>query len=288
MKTETRSRIVQGGFLCLAVVGILTPKLEGCTLWGAAGSSASGGTIISKNRDEKPDHTQVLKMHRNGKGYAYFALYAEGGSDPGIKQGVNEKGLAVVTASASCIPKKVRDSQEGKHGSTATLLSTCADCDEVLAKKDSIFPNVKTVFLMISDGRKILMVEVGLDGRFTIETVESGTVVHTNHFLQKPLEEFNLKIGPSSAARFERITQLMKVAPKPCGTDSFAKISRDQHDGPDNSLWRSGKREQTLSSWILETPAHGAPRLRVVVENPGLPEETKLLVLDQKFWKEAK
>jgi len=44
-------------------------SLKACTLWAAAGEDASGGTIISKNRDWKPDHTQVLKMHRDRKVY---------------------------------------------------------------------------------------------------------------------------------------------------------------------------------------------------------------------------
>lgn len=274
---------------CLATLAVsFTARLDACTLWGATGTNDAGGTIISKNRDWKPDHTQVLKMHRGSKGYAYFGLYAEGGTEPGIKEGVNEKGLTVITATASSIPKSMRDNQPGKHGVISTLLSGCVNCDEVLAKKEAIFPNTRTMFIMISDPKKIVMVEVGLEGKYALKTVEQGTVVHTNHFLEKALAEFNIKIGSSSTTRLERITHLMMPPSQPCTIESFAEISRDHHDGPDNSLWRTGKDTRTLASWIIETPAHGAPKLSVVIANPGQQEETRSFVLDQKFWREAK
>lgn len=274
---------------CLAALTLPSGgKLNACTLWGAAGTNAAGGTIISKNRDWKPDHTQVLKMHRSGKGYAYFGLYAVDGTEPGIKEGVNEKGLTVMTASASSIPKSARDNQPGKHGVISRLLSGCANCDEVLAKQDVIFSDARTMFVMISDRKKIVMVEVGLEGKYVLKTIENGPVVHTNHFLEKKLAEFNIKIGSSSAARLDRITHLMKAPSKACTTESFAAISRDQHDGPDNSLWRIGKNERTMASWIIETPARGAPKLRVVIANPGEQEQTHTFVLDQKFWRDTK
>lgn len=273
-------------FVCATVFAAF--NLNACTLWGAAGTDASGGTIISKNRDWAPDHTQVLKMHRSKKGYTYFGLYAEGNNEPGIKAGVNEKGLTVVTASSSSIPKSLRDDQPGKHGVISTLLSGYANCDEVLAKKDAIFPNTRTMFILISDRKKILMVEVGLKGKYALKTIENGTVMHTNYFLEKSLAEFNIKVGTSSPKRLERITHLMKTSRKPYTTESFATMSRDKNDGPDNSLWRTGKSSCTLASWIAETPAQGAPKLRVVIANPGEKEQTHAFILDQKFWRETK
>ena len=98
------AQVPAAGFAALA--GGSSASLNACTLWAAAGGDASGGTIISKNRDWKPDHTQVLKVHRDRKGYAYFGLYAEGNKDPGLKEGVNEHGLTVITATAGAIPKQ--------------------------------------------------------------------------------------------------------------------------------------------------------------------------------------
>ena len=273
--------------VCLLVVASACDA-KACTLWGVAGRKAAGGTIIAKNRDWEPDHMQVLKMSRAGKGYACFGLYAEGGTEPGIKEGVNEKGLTVITASAGSIPKSMRDNQPGKRGIISKLLSGCADCDEVLTRKDSIFPGARAGFVMIADRKKILMVEIGLEGKYAVKAVENSAVAHSNHFLDERLSEFNVKIGKSSATRLERVSQLIKSPAQPFNTESFAVISRDQHDGPDNSLWRTGRNARTLSSWILETPQSGSSKLRVVLANPGQPEEIRTFVLDQKFWSETR
>ncbi|MCF7849085.1 MAG: C45 family peptidase [Kiritimatiellales bacterium] len=268
----------------------LAGNLHACTLWGAAGSDASGGTIISKNRDWKPDHMQVLKMHRNEKGYAYFGLctvYAEE-STKGVVAGVNEKALTVFTAAAGSLPSKMWKSRPVTRRITSTLLQSYAICDDVLANKDAIFSSMRPAFIMISDRKKILMVEVGLDGKYTLKTIENGSVAHTNHFMEETLAEFNIKIGESSLARLDRIKHLLNISPRPCMTDSFALMSKDRHDGPDNSLWRTGKVARTLASWIVETPARGAPKLRVVIANPGQKEETHVFVLDERFWRETK
>jgi hypothetical protein len=258
-----------------------------CTLWGEAGKDAGGGTIIAKNRDWEPDHVQVLRIHRQGKGYAYFGLYAQGGEKPGLKDGVNEKGLTVVTASASSLPKRMRDEDPDKQGVLGRLLSDYATCDQVLANQGTLFPNCRAEFLMIADRKKILVVEIGLHGRHAIRTVENGPAAHANHYLEKSLNEFNVEIGASSARRLERITDLLKACPAPCDTEAFAALSRDQHDGPNNSLWRTGRGIRTLSSWVLETPAEGPQKLRVVLANPGEAETTNAFVLDEKFWKDG-
>ena len=286
MKPRNQCRSVRAWLACVVVLGMFVFTLNACTLWGVVCDNAAGGTILSKNRDWKPDHTQVLKMNRSGKGYAYFGLYAVGGTEPGIKEGVNEKGLTVVTASASSIPQSKRDNQPGKHSVISKLLSGYSSCDEVLAKKDEIFSVTRAMFIMISDSTKILVVEVGLEGQYAIKTIETGSAVHTNHFLEEKLSVFNTKIGSSSATRLERITELLKTASPSHTIESFSKISRDQHAGPDNSLWRTGQNGATLSSWIIETPSHDRPKLKVVMANPGKPEETHTFVLDQKFWSE--
>lgn len=266
-------------------LGSLPMYSNACTLWGVAGKDASGGTIVAKNRDWKPDHTQVLKLQRSGKGYAYFGLYAEGNDDPGLKQGVNEKGLAVMTATASAIPKATREAQPGKGGLMSTLLTHYATCDEVLADQKKLFSDRKPEFLLISDRKKIITLEVGLQGRYAVKVTDSGAAAHSNHYLEDSMADFNKQISASSDTRVRRITELLKTVSKPCDTASFAVMSKDQHDGANNSLWRTGNTgSRTLSSWILETPAQGAPKLRVLLANPGQPEETNQFVLDEKFW----
>lgn len=286
MKDTTLFNYDRAWLACVVVFVMFVGTLQACTLWGMVCTNAAGGTILSKNRDWKPDHTQVLKMNRSGKGYAYFGLYAVGGTEPGIKEGVNEKGLTVVTASASSIPKSKRDNQPGKHAVLIKLLSGYASCDEVLAKKDELFSVTRAAFILISDRTKILVVEVGLEGQYAIKTIDNGSAIHTNHFLEEKLTSFNTKIGASSTTRLDRVAQLLKTASPPHTIETFSKISRDQHAGPDNSLWRTGQNGATLSSWIIETPSCDTPKLKVVMANPGKPEETHTFVLDQKFWRE--
>jgi isopenicillin-N N-acyltransferase like protein len=255
-----------------------------CTLWGAAGIDANGGTILSKNRDWKPDHAQTLELRRNKTGFAYFGLYAVGNNAEGLKQGVNEKGLTVVTATAGAIPKAAREAEQGKGGLMTTLLRHYVTCDQILADKEKLFSNRKPSFLMISDRKKLLVIEVALKGRYAVKVVESGVTAHSNHFLDASLSDCNLKLGESSATRVVRITELLENAPRPLNTTAFAAMSRDHHNGVNNSLWRTGSESATLSSWIVETPRSGAAKLRVLLANPGRPEQTNIFVLDDKFW----
>lgn len=274
--------LILSSFLCAPC-----PTGKACTLWGAAGADASGGTIVSKNRDWPPDHVQVLKLQRPAKGYAYFGLHAEGNDATGIKQGINEKGVAVMTATAGSIPKKVREAQPGRGGLMTTILTGYASCDEVLADQDKLFTNRRPVFMLISDRQKILVLEIGLNGRYTLKAVESGPVVHSNHYLDETMQEFNRRISQSSATRVKRIADLLEQKATPYDTACFAELSRDRKNAPDHSLWRDGKGSHTLSSWIVETPAAGPPKLRVLIANPGQVEVTHQLVLDENFWKQS-
>jgi hypothetical protein len=256
-----------------------------CTLWSAAGNAAGGGTILSKNRDWKPDHRQTVRTVHPKDGFAYFGLYAEGNDDPGMKMGINEKGLCVVSASASSIPKKERNRQKGKTGKMKDILTRCADISAVIKNKDEIFPNARANFYMCSDGKRIIYIEVGLDGKYSIKETAEGLLAHTNHYIEAGMESNNIKIGKSSTTRFARVNGLLKESSLPLTVGRFTEISRDQHDGPDNSLWRTGSKEKTLSSWILRTPEKGATELRLVIANPGEKETVQEITFDDAFWK---
>ena len=136
--------------------------------------------------------------------------------------------------------------------------------------------------------RRALVAGAGIGG-LTAALALARAGFEVEIFEREPaLAEFNLTIGASSAARLERISHLLASSPKPFDTAAFAAMSKDQHDGPNNSLWRTGKGSCTLSSWIVETLAQGAPRLRVVLANPGKPEQTQTFTLDEQFWKTMK
>jgi isopenicillin-N N-acyltransferase like protein len=275
--------------LGVLAAGLAAPAaLNACTLWGAAGADAGGGTVIAKNRDWKPDHVQVLELRRSKTDYAYFGLYAVGNDAEGIKQGVNEKGLSVVTATAGSVPKATREALPGRGGLMTTLLRRYATCDQILADKQELLSGRKPSFLLISDRKQLLVLEVGLGGRYAIKVVDSGVAAHCNHFLEDSLADCNLRASESSTTRVARIAELLRAAPRPLDTAAFAAMSRDHAGGANNSLWRTGSGGATLSSWIVENPPRGPSKLRVVIANPGRPEQTNVFVLDRKFWADTR
>jgi hypothetical protein len=281
--------MLQISHLLLPLISILPLTADACTLWGVAGDPAAGGTIVSKNRDWKPDHQQILRFTRPEKGHAYFGICTvyEGKSTEGIVAGVNEKGLTVFTA-ATNVPRSQWGKNPGKLSFTREFLTDFASCDEFLANADAIFSALRPTFVMIADRNKILMVEVGVSGRYALKIVENDVVAHANHYLDPSLADQNQSISDSSRQRHQRITQLLKTTPHPFTTDTFTTLSKDQCDGPDNSLWRSGKIAQTIASWILNHPPQGPPTLQVKWVNPGSTETTQTFVLDQTFWQQEK
>ena len=277
--------------LRLLLCAVLLPiQALACTLWGAAGDGelvTDGGTLLAKNRDWKPDHRQVLRVVRPPSGYAYFGLYAEGNGSPGLKAGINEQGLSIVVASASSIPKARRDAQRGTQGVLTRVLANYADVEAVLTDADALFSVSRANFFVIADRTRLLTVEVGLQGKYAAKLVEQGVATHTNHYLDPALAgRFGDTPGKSSRARLARIDALLVQAPRPLGVDAFAAMSQDQHAGPDDSLWRSG-REHTLAAWIVRTPASGPPTLDVRIANPGEAQRHERLVLDAAFWRQA-
>ena len=270
--------------LVALVLALALRDAASCTLWGAAGDRAAGqGTIVAKNRDWKPDHVQQAKMVRPRSGHRYFGLFAEGGEEPGLKAGVNEMGLTVVTASASCIPAAARKNQPGKKGVLGEILAGYDSVDAVLANRD-LFRHARAAFFLIADHSKLALVEVGLEGKFAVQTETNGVVSHTNSYLDDELHKATPAVGTSSRKRLERIRTLLAEARAPLTAEQFKKMSTDQHDGPDNSLWRTGEKTRTLATWITEFPKQGPPVLHLKIANPGETIVETSYVLDKKFW----
>ena len=237
-------------FFFLTICILSSVSALGCTLYGSAGeSTAEGGTLVAKNRDWRTEGTQKLKLVSEGK-IAYYALFMEGGSDPGIKAGINEKGLTILSASASSIPTKIRHSYQRTHNIPHKILSQYATVDEALK-----FPDWKgPMFYMLSDATKIAYIEINPDGTTYIKETSNGHLEHTNQYLEKT--QFNIKITESSQVRLKRIQDLMN-SNKKLNFENFKKFSHDENDGPDNSLFRKGKKSKvkTQAIWIT----HYAP-----------------------------
>ncbi len=253
---------------------------EACTLWGAVGAAVQGGgTLVAKNRDWAPDHFQELALLRPAQGFQALVLRAVGGAEPGVKAGVNEKGLVVVSATASQVPRAERDKADQRKGLTSHLLATCASVAEVLKMIDSFR---RPAFYLIGDRKEMAMIEVApVDRRFVTRS-DSGALTHTNHYCAIDSQTIRQKPGPSSRTRLARIDELLKTHPQPYSIENFIRFSADQNAGPDDSIWRTGSdptKRRTLSTWIVALPSKGSPQLYLKTADPGEPEQVCRLSL---------
>ncbi len=254
-------------FLAFAL-SAATPALP-CTLWSANGAKVSeGGSLIVKNRDWTPTQHEKLVLIIPRSGYRYIGLDADGARG-GIKAGINEKGLVVVSASVSSIPAKTRRALPHTLRILRKLLAQCASVDDALAKTNLFMgPEI----LMLADKDKVATVEIGPDGKYAITSRSNAVIYHTNHYLAGGLLKFNERIGKSSLTRYARIARLLAASPAPYDFDKFSSFSDDRNDGPDESIFRTGstpKKIRTLATWAVKLPQKGSPELYVRLFNPG-------------------
>jgi isopenicillin-N N-acyltransferase-like protein len=256
-----------------------------CTLWSARGDDwvKGGGTLIAKNRDWIADHRQVLKLVAPKHGYRYFGIHVKGNDEPGLKAGINEKGLVVVSSTAGSISKKLRKESDTTKGLLVRLLNESDSVDSAL-KKERIFVGPKNI--MLADKTKIAVIEIGLNGEYSVAVKQNGVLTQTNHYLDEKLLKFNEKTGESSRRRQQRIEELLRNHAKPYSMGDFIAFSQDRNDGPDNSIRRTGstpKKEVTMAVWIVYLPENGHPRLYVKLANPKEEEKTSRLNFEDVF-----
>jgi len=263
-------------FLFIINFIILTIKLVPCTLWSANGEEYvfNNGTIIAKNRDWQQNHKQILKLVKPKSGYKYFGLYAEGNDEPGLKAGINEKGLVAITATAGSIPSYIRKNDKHTRNFLSSLLKECDSVDSVL-QKQNLFSGARN--LMIADKTKIAIIEIGLKGKFSIKVIQDNFLYHTNHYIDQSMLKFNKKISLSSLTRYKRIEELLNANKKPFSFDDFIRISNDRNDSPDNSIYRTGKNKnsnKTVAVWIVYLATDESSKIYIKINNPG--EEEKI------------
>jgi isopenicillin-N N-acyltransferase like protein len=251
-----------------------------CTLWGATGQAvAGGGTLIAKNRDWAPDQHHELHIVRPQNGYSSLVLVAVGGGEPGIKAGVNEKGLVIVSASASQIAIAERKKYKQKPNLMSRFLSECASVDEVLNRIGLLR---RPVFYMLGDARELAVVEVSPDGSRSTKRTASGTLQHTNHYCAIESPAIQSKPSRSSLQRLARIEEFLKWDTRPHQLEDFIRFSEDKGAGPDNSIWRTGSspaKARTLATWLVAVRPSGSPQLHLKTADPGQPERTSRLAV---------
>lgn len=252
--------------LSCILLGMTPQPTRACTLFAAQGDAwvQGGGSLIVKNRDWRPEWQEVRLVRSHT--YAYYGIF--GGEDKHLqlKGGVNEKGLAVFSASASSIPKAERLADDAPRMATLSgLLGECASVEEALQQTE-LFSGAK--FLLLADASEIAYVEIAPGGRYAVQKTSNGPLWHTNHYLLPELVTSNVNIGMSSRMRYARIGALLTDGVKPYTLDDFVTFSQDETAGPDNSIWRTGSRAdgpQTLATMAVWLPPSGSPEIYVKI-----------------------
>ncbi|MBI4805921.1 MAG: hypothetical protein HY795_11870 [Desulfovibrio sp.] len=285
--SQARAARIAAVTAVLAWALLSSAQAPACTLWSASGDSAGGGTILAKNRDFSPDSQGRLVLVRPEQGFAYLGFYALVKERERLVAGVNETGLAMVGATAGSLPRAERDVPSRVKSLMAKILANSKDVDEALAHMDW-FAGHAPVMYMLSDAAKTAWVEVGAGGKVAWRETAQGTLAHTNHYISPELGPMNMKVGPSSQARLERIQELL-AGQKKFTIEDFEKFGNDRSDGPDNSIFRTGstpKSSRTMARFLVRTRS-GQPTQTWVsdYDDPDKPWSFRR-DLDREFWEQ--
>ena len=260
-------RCLQAATLCCVLLAAPATS-RACTLYAAAGDAyvEGGGVLAVKVRDEKP-WRQTVKTVRPASGHAYRGLFT--GRHERFNTGVNAAGLFVGLSTAGSIPKSRRDlfapfrDSEGL-GSPEHLIRYCSTVDEAIERIRSM---TRPANYLLADRTKAAIVEILPDGNKTVRIIASGTLAHTNHYIEPESERFNERTSASSHTRVERIRELLLDARKPMTLEDMERFSRDQSAGPDNSIWRTGSKprgHRTLAVAAVHLKRGGGASVRLI------------------------
>lgn len=282
--------------LLLLTVLVLPPASQACTLWAVSGSDvAGGGSILVKNRDYPPGHPTAFALVTPREGYRVMAMLSLGGTKPTMVGGVNEKGLAVVTATVGTIARAERKRlvREGRLVSPVSpILTRFATVREVVAAQD-LLAGAVPIFALIADANEVAVIESS-GKAWKVEIMPRDTfTAHTNHPLVVDTPDMRQEPDPQgSLVRLGRIRELLAALQKPADLDAVAALARDQAAGPDRSILRTGStpgKARTvglLAAWL--PPDGGAPRVILRVIDPlGARQAEETLTLDAAFWNAA-
>ena len=252
--------------ICLIICIANTVSASACTLFAATGAPwvKGGGTLIVKNRDWQPQWQEMRLIEDSP--YRYYGIFAGDMKKRSLRGGINEKGLVVFSASASSIPKKERNQMlHAKQSLLKVMLGECSNVDEALSHRE-LFLGPK--FILLADADKIASIEIADNGNYKINIQKNNILAHTNHYLDPDLQQSNITIGKSSLTRYSRIKELLQTGKTPYTLSDFIAFSQDRHDGPDNSIWRTGSTPraiQTLATFAVYIPKNKKPELYVKI-----------------------
>jgi hypothetical protein len=237
---------------------------------------------VAKNRDWKPDNNTSLELVITEDGYRYLGIVSDEGASAGIKGGINQQGLVVVSASVTTV-EEVNTDGKGLNRQVLTYYDTV---DSVL-NDTKLLSNLNPNFYIIGDKKKIAVIEVTPDGEYSVKETDNGCLYHANHYSFKEFLEYNEKSYKGSEKRYDRIGYLLTNCGKLLTLQDFVNFSEDKNDGPDESIWRTGstsEKARTLASFIVSIPKNGSPEVSLKLANPDDDERIYNLKLDSNFW----
>ncbi|MFZ0034909.1 MAG: carcinine hydrolase/isopenicillin-N N-acyltransferase family protein [Sedimentisphaerales bacterium] len=257
-------------YICLILLVLSTAVTAGATtLWGTTGDDVvNGGTLVAQNFDYNPKcSTKLQFVVSKTTGYRYLADILSGpGIAPGVQSGINEKGLVVTCAAVPFI--KPSATAEARPGFAEWVLSSYGSVDDLLADKDKA-GDFAPGYYMIADSGKIALIEIASRGQINVQEVTSGDLCYSKNYIA-----------------YSRIKELMAGHPGLFGLDDLVTYSQDRHNGPKNSLWRTGTTqtsERTLATWVVSLPDSGAPQAYIRLANTNEGKNGRL-TLDDNFW----
>lgn len=262
--------------------------MRACSLWAVTGErSKEGGSLIGQTWDAPQGVRGELRLVIPEKGFRFLGLFPlEAKTGEPIVAGINDRGLAVFTASANTGVSKKK--LTGHRGIAETILTSFGAIDDVIADKN-IFSKSLPVFLLLADHSKIALIQIGSNRRRTIEVTGNGFFYHTNHFTHQNLLKENKRYDGNSVLRRNRLQSLLSTYNESFTVDDFLAIAGDKGNGPDNSIWRTGSqgKERTLASWVVFLPRGSQPEIYFKLINPGSNELSYEIRLDKQFWTEG-
>jgi hypothetical protein len=260
---------------------------DACTLFAATGSAVTrGDTLIAKNRDNFIGLKTELRFVVREKGFRFVALF-DPEADGYVVSGINEKGLAVVNASATVLPKEKRN--VAKEDLTEKILTSFSSV-EAAASQEAMFAESHPAFYMIADSGKIAMIEVAPGGKISIRVTGDGVLTHASHYMDGKLLEANERPAESSRKRLARINHLLSSAGTPLSLERFVVFSEDRNGTGSESVRQvcgPAKHVCTLASWVALLPREGLPEIYVKIEGKDQAEAVRRIVLDARFWEQA-
>ena len=246
-----------------------------CTIVGATGSAARGGTpfIASTSDDPYSTRTRVVAVEP-GDGYRFVATQIV--TLPGYQpvefhhmhtRGVNEKGFAYVWSGAPPNTQYEPD-YSGAYGIPfeqfgRMLLSRAGSVAEGIDLLESIPRSFHGNFLFADAGGEVALIEVSTQSMYVETRTRDGWLARSNHWVSEEMAYKGRSSGgqSSSEVRLKRATELMGNGEGRIDVAYLSDLYRD-HETLAETGWSicahghtkspDGERHGTVSSEILE------------------------------------